>query len=420
MKANLTLLGLLLTAILKAQTYFYIDQISIVPPNPTTLDEVSIQLIGNLSSSGSYIVSADAQVNGSIVALTVTAASTGGLTVLVPHTETISVGQLPAGDYTIAFTLNSFGILDGAPVPQHAFTVTGGDPCSNLELVSVQWHAFTDTAIVVHVQNSNTVNELFDYPNFILFDASGDTLAKETVNFFGIGEDSWHAMRVMDGVEVPDSPFNGRLELWIGFTTDMACSWDLEFDLCPPPPCVTVYPSIGNLGGALITASYDWVIYNGPSVAAMGQFTLADAQQSDADTICLPPGDYVMEVSPLGPPAGGNPMYMVAADGWQSTEAWPVSWSLPIGLDFAVHEPCIDGTNGMAMLPVMNTSVVPVPDGILIRRSDGTPVGTVRLLDSQGRTLLSASGSGNELVLAGEWTGLLLVSLPEGVAKVIR
>ncbi|MBK9148913.1 MAG: hypothetical protein IPM12_13980 [Flavobacteriales bacterium] len=421
MKTKLTLFGLLLTTALKAQTYFYIDQIAVVPANPTTSDEVSIHLIGNLSSTGSYIVSATAQVNAGIVGLTVIAASNGGLTVLVPHTETILLGQLPAGDHTIAFTLNSIGILDGAPAPQHLFTVAGGgDPCVNLDLVSVQWHPFSDTAIVVHVMNTNPVAELFDYPNFILFDAQGDTLAKEAVYFFGIGEDSWHVMRVMDGVEVPDSPFNGRLELWTGFTTAMACSWDLELDLCPPPPCVTLYPSIGNFGGALITASYDWAIFNGPIVAAMGQFNLADQMQSDADTICLPPGNYVMEVNPLGPPAGGNPMYMVVADGWQSTEAWPVSWSLPIGLDFAVHEPCIDGTNGMAVLPVMNASVIPVLDGILIRRYDGIPVGTVRLFDSQGRTLINAFGTSSELVLAGEWTGLLLVALSDGVVKVIR
>ncbi|MBK9758734.1 MAG: hypothetical protein IPO90_01875 [Flavobacteriales bacterium] len=35
-----------------AQTYFYIDEIAVVPQQPTTFDNISINLIGGLSSTG--------------------------------------------------------------------------------------------------------------------------------------------------------------------------------------------------------------------------------------------------------------------------------------------------------------------------------------------------------------------------------
>ena len=421
MKTRLTLIGLLLTAILKAQTYFYIDQVAITPPNPTTSDEVSIQLIGNLSSTGSYIVSASAQVNGSIVALTVTAASTGGLTVLVPHTETISVGLLPAGDYTIAFTLNSFGILDGAPVPQHAFTVIEGDPCSNLELVSVQWHAFTDTAIVVHVQNSNTVNALFDYPNFILFNASGDTLAKETVNFFGIGEDSWHILELHPDATPPANPFIGTLELWTSFGAALACTWQLPIDLCPADECSTLHITMQNLGGAIPIGTYTWALMDEDfSQVAVGQLELAPFQQYDADTVCVPPGIYGLICSPNQPPTGGNPVIGTAIHNSVSGPSMSVSWDIPPGiLPMNFYAPCIDGTN------LINEEHQPqflarhTPQGLWLERANGRAIGPVELFDAQGRLVHSSFGNTDRLLIPLCSSGMHLLRTDRATLKVV-
>ena len=197
-------LVLLCHLLVSAQTYFYIDEIVVQPQPANTADNISIDLVGNLSSGGAYIVSASAQVSGSVVTVNIVAADPGGITVLVPHTETIAVGQLPAGTYTIVF--NAVNVADFAPSPQHQFVVGAGGPtaCDSLQIASVRWQAFTDTVIVVHVFNNSST--LFDYPNFVLFDENGDTLAVETVNFFGIANESYHILQVHQVVPCPAPP----------------------------------------------------------------------------------------------------------------------------------------------------------------------------------------------------------------------
>lgn len=54
MKRSLLLLAaVLLIGLAHGQTFFYIGEIAVVPDSPTEEDDVSIQLIGNLSSTGS-------------------------------------------------------------------------------------------------------------------------------------------------------------------------------------------------------------------------------------------------------------------------------------------------------------------------------------------------------------------------------
>jgi hypothetical protein len=59
------------------------------------------------------------------------------------------------------------------------------NPCDLIGITDVRYDAFSDTAILVQVVNNSP--EIFSYPGFILFDTEGDTLAREQVNFFGIG-----------------------------------------------------------------------------------------------------------------------------------------------------------------------------------------------------------------------------------------
>jgi hypothetical protein len=401
-----------------AQTFFYINQIQVTPNPATTEDEVQVQLIGFLSSTGAYVASAQASITGNLVTLTVVAADNGGLTVLVPHTETIQLGQLPPGDYSVAFALNSSGILVTAPPGQGDFTVLGdGGACDALTIASVQWHAFSDTAIVVHVQNSGPAG--FDYPGFILFDANGDTLAKETVNYFAIAGDSWHVLRVADEALIAQGSFEGRLELWTGFFGALACTWPGSFNLCPPPPCANVFPTVMNIGGALIAANYTWQIHDGASLVASGQFELSGAQQMDSDTICLPPGDYTLEVSATGPPVGGNPVYAMLAEGGQSTMTHPVVWSLPVGLEVSLYAPC-SGFNGMHDASATGWRINAEPHAIQVRRLDGAPIGQVRLLDATGRLLFTATSTSNEAYLPTRTTGLHVVTAGGKAWKLLR
>jgi hypothetical protein len=389
---------LLASTTLSAQTYFYIDEVNVDPQPATTQDVVSIDLVGNFASTGSYIVSATANVTGFLVSFTVIAGDNGGLTVLVPHTETIVLGQLPAGTYDVAVSLGSQNVL--FPPNPVSFIVEGVDlPCDSLD-IDVQWHAFSDTAIVVHVLNAST--QTFDYPGFILFDANGDTLAKETVNFFGIPSENWHLLVVHDDATIPSEPFEGTLELWTGFTTELACTWNGTWDLCPPEPCANLLVTVENLGGALAIGTYNWAIYSEDfQEMGTGQMSMTGNVQSDSDPVCLPPGRYTLDVSPNDPPTGGNPVFSVNTSWNIVGPSQQVSWSLPVPMPFDFYLPCVDGTNAIAESDVTVGLVVSQgPNGITLRTSDGSSIGELRLLDVQGRILTTYRSNERESTFA--------------------
>lgn len=412
----------LLIGLAQGQTYFYIDQIAVAPDPATTADAVELQLIGNLSSTGSYIVSAQASVSASLVSVTLVAASTGGLTVLVPHTEAISLGQLPAGTYSIEIATGSSGILDSAPAEQHTFTVTeGGSPCDQLDVLSVHWAPFSDTALVVNVVNNSTT--LFDYPNFILLGTMGDTLAKETVSAFGLSGESWHVLRLQDGVSFEEPIVNGTLELWTDFTTDLACSWNLEdVPLCLPPPCASIKLTLGNFGGMLVTGDFAWTLTDASlTPIATGTFTLDLNNQFAEVGQCLSPGQYGLSVAPLGPPLpGGSLVYGVAGPGDITGPSQPLSWNQPLIMPFSFYAPCVQGGTGIPDAPIHPWTVIQQDGDILVRAPDGRPVGAVEVLDAMGRTVAAASAPSSELRMACSAQGLLLVRAGGRAWKVVR
>lgn len=403
-----------------AQTFFYINQIHVAPDPATTEDEVQVQLIGFLSSTGAYVASAQASITGNLVTLTVVAADNGGLTVLVPHTETINLGQLPPGDYIVAFGLNSSGILVTAPPGQGDFTVLGdGGACDALTIASVQWHAFSDTAIVVHVQNNGPVG--FDYPGFILFDVNGDTLAKETVNFFAIAGDSWHMLRVVDGAFIPQGPFEGRLELWTGFTSALACTWPGPINLCPPPPCAPVLLTLGNTGPLPAVGSFSWALMDAAfTTIASGMFSLDASNQFTQLEQCLEPGEYSFEVSPLGPPFPGNDLiYGVSAPGGITGPSQPVAWSLPVALAFSFYAPCADGSNGISLLPASGLRITQHERVITVERLDGEPLGRLEAFDAQGRLLHRTTAMNHRSQLRIDVPGVVLLRTAGDAARVM-
>jgi hypothetical protein len=406
-----------------SQTFFYVDEITVQPQTPTSQDQVVVALSGGLASTGAYIVSASAAIVGTVVTLSIVAADPGGATVIVPHTEFVPLGTLASGNYSIVIEGQFVG--DFAPAPQHLFMVIGsGSSCDGLELVSIQWHALTDTAIMVHVLNTNVIGELFDYPNFILYDANGDTLAMESVFYFGIGAESWHRMDVQNGSSIGSSSFSGTLELWTGFTTTLACSWALDFDLCPPPPCTTLIPNIQNLGGALTFGTFDWGIVSDSILVASGSFTLDAVQQTDADTLCLPPGSYSMLISGNGGVVGGQPYHGITVPGGIGTDVVPSNVQQPIPIDFVFYSPCIDptlSTGEPEQLPGVHLS--PRSGGFVLYRQ-ASLLGRIMIYDAQGRLLHQrTSASDREDIDTTGWpSGIHFVEVfsPDGRHTVLR
>ncbi|MCB0757636.1 MAG: T9SS type A sorting domain-containing protein [Flavobacteriales bacterium] len=374
----------------QAQTYFYVDEIAVTPADPTEQDNVQLQLIGNLSSTGSSVATATAQVNGFAVELTLVTQNTIGLDVLVPHTETIDVGLLPAGTYTV--NVAGFGVYDGAPFEQHVFTVSGGGGsggCDSLLIGSIQWAAFSDTALVLHAFNSSTT--LFDYPGFLLLSDNGDTLARETVDLFGIGTESTHILNIPEGENMPVSPFNATLQLWTGFFSELACTWDRSIDLCPPDSCSPMLVHLGNFGDALGLGAFTYTVLSNGIPITSGLLTLTVDQQSDQDTLCLQSGNYELHLMPQQEPTGGQLVYGVADPNGTYGPAEYVSSMDQNEIGFTFYGPCADPVQSVTEFADARL-VVSVGSGFAILSStDGRSLGELRVMDAQGRLILAVS-----------------------------
>ena len=405
---------LLLAVAAQAQTYFYVDDIGIYPGTPTDQQVVEIQLSGNLSNTGSYVSSVTADVSAFTVAITVVAGSNGGMQVLVPHTVSVFTGPLPAGTYTI--TIGGSGVGDFAPNVQHVFAVIGGAPtaCDSLVIAGVQWSPFSDSLITVHV--FNPTGTLFDYPGFLLLGIGGDTLAQETVNLFGIGEESWHTLTVRPGVELPTGIFNATLELWTGFYEDLACSWALPILLCSEAPCSPLVPFVQNYGSGLAMGDFQYVISSGGSPVAGGTFTLTADDQLASDTVCLPPGNYVMELTALQPSTGGEPVFGVNGEDWAQGPSANVGFDIPASLTFAFHGPCIDIAQHVVIRNPDALRVIQGTDHIQLTRTDGQALELVNVFDAQGRVVYSTGTSQAECTIpTGAWpAGIFMLRVSSG------
>lgn len=118
------------------QTYFYARAIVVNPAAPNTSDNITLDIYGDYSASNSVITSTAFSVNGFEIDLTLNCASPGiGSTVLVPHTESVTIGSLPAGNYHINLIGTALGdfVIDTL---DYYFTVSG--PTTIAELVPEQ------------------------------------------------------------------------------------------------------------------------------------------------------------------------------------------------------------------------------------------------------------------------------------------
>ena len=188
-----------------------------------------------------------------------------------------------------------------------ASSVFGQSPCNDLNVLSIKYSAFTDTVVVVHLGNNSS--ELFSFPGFVLNNAAGDTVAREQPHLFGIGEESFHRLYVIPGVQDPLEDFQGSLELHTGFFYDtLWCEWAMNQSLCADEPCDSLIIGLENYGGGLVTGDFEWSVFDDTSnVVESGQFTMVASVQSWRYGLCLSPGEYTYSLTALTSPSGGGP-----------------------------------------------------------------------------------------------------------------
>ena len=95
--------------------------------------------------------------------------------------------------------------------------------CDSLTINCCTHNTAGPNTVVLEVENASSV--LFDYPGFIIFDTNMDTIAVETVNYFGISAN--FQQHVMNLVAPMQLPFTGTLNLYTLFYANLACSWPI-------------------------------------------------------------------------------------------------------------------------------------------------------------------------------------------------
>ena len=379
-----------------AQTCFYLEQLSVDPASPTPGDVITITVSGNLSNTASQIVSTSFSLSGNTLQIIMNAAFDGiGLDVLVPHEEQILIGNLAAGTYTIL--VNGTAVADLAPSPQHQFVVSGGTPsdCDSLEIISVHWGVFGTDRLVVTAANGSS--DLFDYPGFVMLDMDGDTLAKETVNYFGIGVlPQEHLLEVVDGAVIDSNTLQGQLHLWSGSYAEQECQFEGTWDLCPTTACTVVVPYLVNLGDAIVAAEIPYSVLSADSLPlASGIFQITSLQQSDYETgVCLAPGEYTLQLAPITP-VGGQLYCGMSADmmDFQRVQAFYQQGDAENILPFTVYAACIDGSNGVSGRDTPPAMIVTLEgDQLIATAPDGRPIGAYRLIEGLGRIVRTGVG----------------------------
>lgn len=85
--------------------------------------------------------------------------------------------------------------------------------------------------LLIECSNAKYEGNLYYYPGFILFNESGDTIAKEKVDYYGIGPNFQnHLLDITNKIEFP---FTGYLELYGNNHKKQFCSFPIEFDELP-------------------------------------------------------------------------------------------------------------------------------------------------------------------------------------------
>jgi len=93
--------------------------------------------------------------------------------------------------------------------------------CDSLVIQCCTFDSIASNTLTIYVSNPST--ELFDYPGFALFDLNMDTIAKETVVYFGISQGPQpHTLNIMSPLLLP---FTGFLNPYTLFYDSLACSF---------------------------------------------------------------------------------------------------------------------------------------------------------------------------------------------------
>jgi hypothetical protein len=91
--------------------------------------------------------------------------------------------------------------------------------------VNIDCCSFEISDNTLSLKADNQSSYLFPYPGFVILDVNDDTIAKETVNYFGIG--TFPQVHTLEIYTSPELPFTGTLELHSLFYDTLHCVFDI-------------------------------------------------------------------------------------------------------------------------------------------------------------------------------------------------
>ena len=256
----------------------------------------------------------------------------------------------------------------------------------------------------IEVSAYSITGDCIGYPSFVLYNMNGDTLAKETVNFFcvGFGQPQSQFMNVLPGVTIPSGPFAARLELFSGFGDTLVCSWEFQaLELCPADSCIEAEIYLVNTGPLVAFPAYWWIDDANNNTVASGILNMDTLAATHFDTVCLAPGSHTLYFTPFSPI---DDTYIAGiTDNWQTSIGTNVALqndSTPLDLSFSWFAACASSPNAIQEAERIGFSAWVDHTGLFVQDPLERSLGMVQLFSIEGRLLLSERTSGSSMHMA--------------------
>ncbi len=266
--------------------------------------------------------------------------------------------------------------------------------CFNINLDEVIRDPYDQNFITVHILNPES--ESINYPGIRIYNALTDELiGEESVNFFGIANESVHMVPITMEVVQAES-YTLRIEIWSGFYENLECSFTDDFYLYPETFCTDSEIMVSLAG--LEPGEDPFVL----DISQNGESVFSDSFILDSENpmyyqepgTCLGIGcyDVVLTTSDAVISSTG---YILQEGGWYSgTESIPFqAGDIAIEFSFSIFE-C--ATNNLDESKANDLNIYPNPSNSTIILDWGNAVGQADLsiYDINGNLIQSIPVSG--------------------------
>jgi len=188
--------------------------------------------------------------------------------------------------------------------------------------------------------------------------------------------------------------------LYTGLGDSLMCTWQRSVDLCPTDSCIEAEIYLVNLD-TLEAGTVYWSLYDTLGIISMsGSITMDLIDHTHFDTVCLPPGNYELYLSPFSDIWIDDSYVLGIASNYSQsigTNTAQQNDPTPESLIFNWYEACIDGTNAIEELNEVAFTVVQENGRILISSANNKALGELQLVDLQGR-ILKETVTNNNLI----------------------